>query len=78
MDAHTQEGHFSGQLWGLAVHPSDGDIFATAGDDHSIRVWSISLGVMLRKAYVDGSCRALGWSPNGRSVGIGVSSCLPV
>ena len=63
---NEQEGHFSGQLWGLAVHPTDGDIFATAGDDRSIRVWSISLGVMLRKAYVDGTCRALGWSPDGR------------
>ncbi|CAB1096047.1 unnamed protein product [Ectocarpus sp. CCAP 1310/34] len=71
-----QEGHFSGQLWGLAAHPTDGDIFATAGDDHSIRVWSVSLGVMLRKAYVDGTCRALGWSPDGRLLLIGMGGSI--
>ncbi|CAN0063286.1 unnamed protein product [Pylaiella littoralis] len=71
-----QEGHFCGQLWGLATHPTDGDIFATAGDDHSIRVWSILLGVMLRKAYVDGTCRALGWSPNGRLLLIGMGGSI--
>ncbi|CAM9178110.1 unnamed protein product, partial [Ectocarpus sp. 13 AM-2016] len=71
-----QEGHFSGQLWGLAAHPTDGDIFATAGDDHSIRVWSVSLGVMLRKAYVDGTCRALAWSPDGRLLLIGMGGSI--
>lgn len=62
----VQEGHFSGELWGLATHPTNGNIFATAGDDCTVRIWSIALGVMLRKAVVDGSCRALAWSPDGR------------
>ncbi|CAM9122646.1 unnamed protein product [Ascophyllum nodosum] len=70
------EGHFRGELWGLAMHPTNSDVYATAGDDHSIRVWSISLGVVLKKARVDGPCRALGWSPNGRFLLIGMGGSV--
>ncbi|CAM9099953.1 unnamed protein product [Discosporangium mesarthrocarpum] len=71
-----QEGHFSGQLWGLATHPTDPDVCATAGDDKSIRIWSISLGMMVRKAFVDGSCRALGWSPDGQFLLVGMGGSV--
>jgi hypothetical protein len=27
-----QEGHHSGELWGLTTHPTDPDVYATAGD----------------------------------------------
>jgi hypothetical protein len=27
-----QEGHHSGELWGLSTHPTDPDVYATAGD----------------------------------------------
>ena len=31
------EGHYSGELWGLATHPLNPDLFLTAGDDCTIR-----------------------------------------
>jgi microtubule-associated protein-like 6 len=36
------QGHCSGELWGLAMHPTDSDLLATSGDDKTVRVWSIS------------------------------------
>lgn len=88
------EGHSSGQLWGLAVHPtgrsislssmlfythtepyplqSDADLFATTGDDRTIRVWSVSGRRMLRKAVVDCTARSVGWSPDGLTLIVGL------
>lgn len=30
--------HFKGELWGLATHPSDPNIYATGGDDGSVQM----------------------------------------
>ena len=27
------QGHYTGELWGLAPHPTDSELFATVGDD---------------------------------------------
>ena len=32
-------GHYADELWGLAVNPEDPNVFATAGDDKTVRVW---------------------------------------
>jgi microtubule-associated protein-like 6 len=77
------EGHYSppsegasGELWGLAPHPTKEDIFATSGDDGTVRVWSISQGRLLRKVQLDAPSRCITWSPTGRRllVGLGGSS----
>lgn len=35
-------GHSRAELQGLCSHPLDDDIFATSGDDMTVRMWSIS------------------------------------
>lgn len=34
------QGHFGNGVSGLAVHPEDRDLFASAGADRTVRVWS--------------------------------------
>lgn len=33
--------HAKGELWGISLHPVNPDIFASVGDDGTIRIWSI-------------------------------------
>lgn len=72
----VHEAHYIGELWGLCVHPTDADVFATAGDDKSVRIWSVSHRRVLRKAVLDCTARCINWSPDGRNliVGMGGSS----
>ena len=64
--------HFQGEVWGLAVHPTDPDVVATAGDDCTIRIWSLSthtlLGCMTTKAPI----RSLAWHPRGSILAAGM------
>lgn len=66
------EAHYSGELWGLCVHPTDPDQFVTTGDDKTIRVWSISQRKLLRKAVIDCSSRCVNWSPDGNQLIVGM------
>mmetsp|Transcript_20183 Transcript_20183/g.18324 ORF Transcript_20183/g.18324 Transcript_20183/m.18324 type:complete len:1166 (+) Transcript_20183:2-3499(+) len=70
------ESHFTGQLWGLCTHPTDPDIFATCGDDKTIRIWSINQRRIIRKAIIDCTARCITWSSDGKVllVGMGGSS----
>lgn len=67
-----QEAHYSGELWGLCVHPVDPDIFATSGDDKTVRIWSISQKRIIRKAVLDCTARCLSWSPDGKLILVGM------
>ena len=80
------EGHYSkpedgagGELWGLAPHPTNPDIFATSGDDATVRIWSISQGRLLRKAQLDCATRCVNWNPTGTRLLVGLGgSCRGV
>ena len=65
------ESHFAGELWGLGLHPLDPDLFATAGDDKTVRVWSLSHKRIIRKAVLDCTARCVSWSPDGRQLIVG-------
>lgn len=65
------ESHFSGELWGLGLNPVDADLFATAGDDKTVRVWSLSHKRIIRKAVLDCTARCVSWSPDGRQLIVG-------
>ena len=66
------EGHHSDELWALHAHPTDANVVATAGDDGTVRVWSLELRRLIRKCQLDGPIRALSWSPDGSQLLVGM------
>ena len=66
------EGHHGAETWALAPHPTDDDVFASAGDDATVRVWSIGQRRLLRKAKLDTPVRALAWAPDGKRLLVGM------
>eukprot|EP01032_Pedospumella_encystans_P008376 gene8376-9951_t len=74
-EAHTLSriawSHPKGELWGLAVHPLR-DEFATAGDDKTVRIWSIRSHEQLNVRVMPEGSRALAYSPNGEILCLGM------
>lgn len=66
------EAHYNGELHGLATHPRNPDVFMTVGDDMTVRLWSISENRLLRKAVIDCTTRCCAWSPDGKTIIIGL------
>ncbi|KAG5192222.1 WD40-repeat-containing domain protein, partial [Tribonema minus] len=64
-------GHHSGELWGLAAHPSEGE-YCTAGDDQTLRVWDVASKRQLCAANLGGAARACAYSPDGALVAVGM------
>lgn len=64
--------HYSGELWGVATHPYDTDIFASAGDDGSVRIWSIKKNCMLGHVNVGHAVRSVAWHPSGSIIAVGL------
>ena len=65
------EGHHNNETWGLDMHPTDKDIYATCGDDQTIRIWSVGLNRMLRKLKTDTQMRSIAWSNDGKQLLVG-------
>jgi microtubule-associated protein-like 6 len=59
------EAHCRDELWGLAMHPTDPTLAATAGDDKTIRVWNLASHCMTGKVVTDCFSRSVAWSPDG-------------
>ena len=61
-------GHFSGDVWALAVNPSQPQC-ATGGGDKTIRIWDLETGAMLLAIKpLPQDLRALDWSHDGRLI----------
>lgn len=63
--------HHGGELWALAAHPVDEHVFASAGDEGSLRLWSVSKNCLLGSAAVGHAARALAWHPSGAIIAVG-------
>ncbi|KAJ8604819.1 hypothetical protein CTAYLR_001017 [Chrysophaeum taylorii] len=69
-------GHCAGKLGALAAHPVLPEI-ATAGDDMTLRTWSIGgARKQLRMLKLDDVSRAIAYSPNGHLIAVGLGSDL--
>jgi microtubule-associated protein-like 6 len=62
-----------GELWGLATHPSK-PYFATAGEDQTLRVWSIANRTQVARADTGGMACCAAFSPDGNYVAVGLDS----
>ena len=67
---HTT-GHFWGQTWALACHPRK-HVYATAGDDGTVRTWGLEDHKQLRMVKVTGLVRCLDYSPDGARIVMGM------
>jgi echinoderm microtubule-associated protein-like 6 len=63
-------GHFSLELWGLAVHPSTHQ-FVTTGDDGTLRVWDMDAKKLLAMTKLTTKARACAYSPDGTLLAVG-------
>ena len=70
------EGHCEHELWGLATHPNKPHIFATSGDDNTVRVWNTASRMIETRTNVDTMTRAIAWSPNGDLLAVGTGGVL--
>lgn len=57
-------GHYSGELWGLTVHPSD-KFFVTVGDDAVARLFDVVERRHVRSVKLPQKCRAAAFSSSG-------------
>ena len=65
------QGHFKGELWGLAANTErDKDVFVTGGDDSTVRVWSIADRKEIYRFNNEEARRVRGidWSNDGRKI----------
>jgi WD40 repeat protein len=70
--------HSVGELWGLAVHPTNPDLYVTVGDDASLRIWSIKKQRMVYFMALPRPARSVAWAvlPHDDSQGATVGSEL--
>ena len=66
------EGHYAGEVWGLAAHPTM-DYVATAGDDATVRVWDTVGKRQVHCRQLEGKARAVAYSPAATNVHVAVA-----
>ena len=74
-DGALINGHFKGELWGLATHPTR-DEYATVGDDATLRIWDLKTRKMKAHKALDCLARAVSYSPDGAYLAVGLGGDL--
>ena len=68
------QGHFLGETWGLATHPTLTE-FVTVGDDATVRRWDLKHHQLLNLARLDTKARAIAYGmPSGAQIAVGTVS----
>lgn len=63
--------HSGGELWGLATHPTNPEIYVTVGDDSTLRVWNVRTDKMVYSVELGWSARSVCFHPSGEILAIG-------
>ena len=74
-EAHYAVRQDTGELWGLALHPTL-PLAATGGDDGTVRVWELSTHKQRNMAKLDTLVRAVAYSPDGSLIAAGLGGRL--
>ena len=64
-------GHAEGELWALAVHPSQ-QLFATGSDDKTVRIWDMTDRSPVVSCATPHPVRSLAFSPDGSQLAAGM------
>jgi WD40 repeat protein len=71
-------GHCNGELWGIAAHPTNPQLFASCGDDAIVRLWDSQAHAPLASFRVSASARCLSFSPDGSLLAVGLGSMTDI
>jgi microtubule-associated protein-like 6 len=63
-------GHYSGELWGLAVNPVAPE-YCTVGDDGNLRIWCAKSRRLLKCVDMKAVARCCAYSPDGTMIAVG-------
>jgi WD40 repeat protein len=58
-------GHSEGELWSLAMSPVSSDVFATASDDHTVRIWNMKNKSLQKVTELDKKVRSCAFNSDG-------------
>ncbi len=65
--------HSEGELWSLATSPIDSNVFATASDDKSVRIWNLKENKLINLALLEKRIRSCSFSGDAKSLACGLS-----
>ena len=69
-----RRGQGQGEVCALAVDPTDPDLYATGGDDRTVRVWSIRRGKLLGMRVLPLPVTALAYTADGVHLAVGCAA----
>jgi WD40 repeat protein len=70
------QGHWKDEVWGLAMHPTDENVYATVGDDQTLRVWNIKEQSVVGQTKVEGMARSVAISPDASMIAVGLGGSV--
>ena len=57
----------------MATSPCDPDVFATASDDYTVRIWNMKTNKQTKMAALEHRIRSCSFNPDGSSLACGLS-----
>jgi microtubule-associated protein-like 6 len=60
-----------GEMWGLATHPTDSNVFATCAEDSTIRVWDVAAKKTTLRVATPQKGKTICFSPDAKYIAVG-------